>query len=114
MGDTRPAASKRGIRIVLPPIARDVVPSNKAEPQFGVDVPLCPEVELHATIVVTIGIARRRPIIGANGMETEARQDREGAARNEEQTAVIIPIIKTVPSAPFTTKTVPHVNNRSE
>src|SRR5215470_7890611 len=101
MGDTRSAASKRGIRIILPPIARDIVAPTEAEPQFGVDVPLRPEVELHATIVVAIGIAGSRPIVGANGMETDARQHWEGTARNEEQTAVIIPIIKTVPRAPL-------------
>src|SRR5215831_14852624 len=114
MGDTRPTAIKGGIRIILPPIARDVVAPTKAEPQFGVDVPLRPEVELHATAVVTIGIASSRSIIGANGMETDARQHWEGTARNEEQTAVIIPIIKTVSCAPLTAKTIPHVNNRPE
>src|SRR5262249_266951 len=114
MGDTRPTAVKGGIRIILPPLARQVVPPTKAEPQFGVDVPLRPEVELHATVVVTMGIAGSRPLIGANGMETDARQHGEGAARNDEQTAVIIAIIKTVACAPLTAKTVPHVNNRSE
>src|ERR1043165_1989830 len=114
MGDTRPAAVKGGIRIILPPIPRDIVAATKAEPQFGVDVPLRPEVELHATVVITIGIAGSRPIIGTHGMEADARQHWEGAARNEEQTAVKIPIIKTVSCAPLTAKTVPHVNNRSE
>src|SRR5215510_6049031 len=114
MGDTRATAGKRGIRIILPPIACDVVAPTKAEPQFGVDVPLRPEVKLHATVVFTISVASSRPIIGANGMEADARQHGKGAARNDKQTAVIIPVIETVPGAPLTAKTVPHVNNRSE
>src|SRR5207247_3241994 len=64
--------------------------------------------------VCSSDLAGRCPIIGANGVETDARQHWEGAARNEEQTAVIIPVIETVPRAPLTAKTVPHVNNRSK
>src|SRR5207244_7235446 len=97
-----PTAVKGGIRIILPPIARDVVAPTKAKPQLGVDIPLRPEIELHATVVVTIGIAGSRSIIGANGMETDARQHWEGAARNEEHTAVIISIITTVYCTPLT------------
>src|SRR5215475_2766127 len=106
MGDTRATAGKRGIRIIFPPIARDVVPPTKAEPQFGVDVPLCPEVELHAAVVVAVGVAGSRPVIGANGVETDTRKHWEGTTRNEEQTAVIIPVIETVPSTPLAAKTV--------
>src|SRR5215831_15589873 len=111
MGNTRPTAGKGGIRIIFPPITCDVVGPAKTEPQFGVDVPLRPEVELHATVVFTIGVAGRRPIIGAHGMEADARQHGKGAARNDERTAVIIPVIETVPGPPLTAKTVPHVNN---
>src|SRR2546425_2640062 len=114
MGDTRPTAIKRRIGIILPPTARKIVGPTKAEPQFWEDVPLCPQIKFHATVVVAIDIRGGCPIIGPNEMETDARQHREGTAGNDEEPAIVIAIIKTVARTPLTAKTVPHVNNRPE
>ena len=71
MGYTRSAAVKGRIGIVLPPIASDIVGSTKAEPQFGEDVPLRPDVKLDTTVVVAIGATCCRPVISPYDMETD-------------------------------------------
>src|SRR5262249_41422281 len=114
MRDARPMAIKGRVGIILPPLAREIVSTTEAEPQFRQNVPLRPQIELPPTLVVAIDITGRRPVIGANEMETQAGQYRKSTAGNEEETSIIITVIKTVARAPLTAKTVPNVNNRSE
>src|ERR1041384_1904464 len=114
MGDARSTAVKRRIGIVLPPAVSDIVGPAEAEPQFWEDVPLRPQINLRSPAMVAIDITGSRPVIGPNQMQAHIRQHGEGTAGNDEETAIVIAIIKAVARAPLTAKTVPHVNNRPE
>src|SRR5262249_50564132 len=114
MRDTRSTAVKRRIGIILPPTVSEIVGPAEAEPQFWEDIPLRPQIKLCSTAMSSIDITGSRPVIGPNQMEAHSRQHGEGTAGNDEETAIVIAIIKTVTRAPLTAKTVPHVNNRPE